>query len=109
LDATFVGTAGRVVAKKVLLDSFVASPPMMFVFFTSLAFMEGRRNVLDEFRYKFPVTYGLSLCFWLPVQTVNFFLVPAKGRIGFIAVSAFFWSTVLTYIKQRSHLASVRQ
>ena len=52
-------------AKKVLLDSFVASPPMMFVFFTSLAFMEGRRNVLDEFRYKFPVTYGVrrATCF----------------------------------------------
>ena len=57
LDKTFVGTAGKIVAKKVLLDQFLFTPPMMCLFFTTLGYLEGRQNLFEEFQQKFPTTF----------------------------------------------------
>ena len=50
LDARFVGQAAVTIVKKMLLDQFVISPPILITFYTLMSIMEGREDITQELR-----------------------------------------------------------
>ena len=52
LDARFVGQAAVTIIKKMLLDQFLISPPILVTFYTLMSVMEGREDVTKELRWK---------------------------------------------------------
>ena len=50
LDARFVGQAAATIVKKLLLDQFVISPPILITFYTLMSLMEGREDITKELR-----------------------------------------------------------
>lgn len=99
LDKRFVGTASRIVMKKVILDQFLLGPPCLLLFFVVLNTLEGRSDVMDECRKKFLATFALDCCFWIPVQMANFFLVSPTFRVPVLGIASFVWVNVLCVIK----------
>ena len=99
LDATFKGSAVRIVGAKVFLDQFVLGPPSLFCFFVLMSWLEGKDDVLAECRLKFSAAFAADCVFWIPVQAANFMLVPAAYRVSFIGVMAFVWLNILCVIK----------
>ncbi|XP_018895634.2 mpv17-like protein [Bemisia tabaci] len=101
LDKNFVGTAKKVVVKKVLIDQFCMTPPLYVIFYVSMSLMEGKRDLLAECREKFIPTFQTSCVFWLPAQAVNFMLVPPAARVVYVGTCSFLWINILCWIKRR--------
>ncbi|CAD5234774.1 unnamed protein product [Bursaphelenchus xylophilus] len=57
------------------------------------------KEAFHEYCRKFVTLFELDLCFWPPVQTVNFLIVPPKYRVIYVMIAMFFYNTVLTYVK----------
>ncbi len=100
LDRAFPGTATSIIVQKVCLDQFVLGPPSLALFFVTTSWLEGKtHDVTAECRRKFWPTYFLDCLFWVPVQAVNFWLVPPTFRVLFLGVAGFVWLNVLCIIK----------
>ncbi|XP_044003919.1 mpv17-like protein isoform X2 [Aphidius gifuensis] len=100
LDRTFVGKASRVILRKLLCDQFILTPPLLVLFFTSMSLMEGKDNIAAECKEKFVRTFQTSCMFWLPVQFVNFLLIPPSYRVAFVSAASFLWVNILCYLKR---------
>lgn len=101
LDKTFPGTAKRIVLRKLLLDQFILTPPLLVIFFTGMALMERQPSIVEECKQKFVPTFARSCLFWLPAQTVNFLLVPPKFRVVYVGSCAFAWVNILCWVKRQ--------
>ena len=55
-------------------------------------------NLRSEWR----ATYLADACFWLPVMTANFALVPAQYRVRTIAAASTVWSVIIDYMAHLS-------
>ena len=111
-DRRFRSSKALAAGAKVVFDNFVHLPFLYFPLYyvsqpvlrgeasrdggTSMqeAMQEGWANY-KKHGYE-TVVSGLSL--WIPVSTVNFYLVPPPLRVGFMAVVSFGWLTVLSFI-----------
>lgn len=101
LDKTFTGTTRKIIVRKLLLDQFVLTPPLLVIFFTGMSLMEMRERPLEECRKKFLPTFERSCLFWLPAQTINFLLIPPHMRIVYMGCASFCWVNILCYIKRQ--------
>ncbi|XP_019870670.1 mpv17-like protein [Aethina tumida] len=102
LDQQIVGTAIKTVAKKVTIDQFTFTPSLLVVFYVSMSAMEKKIDLLEECREKFIPTFKTSCLFWLPVQTINFLLIPPVFRVTYIGTCSFAWINILCWIKRGS-------
>ncbi|CAD5229042.1 unnamed protein product [Bursaphelenchus okinawaensis] len=102
LDKSLPGKTKSHVFKKVLLD-IVVSPLFASTFICSVAVLEGSSatDAFNEYCNKFLDVLKLDICFWPPVQTVNFLLLQPKYRVLYVLCTMFFYSTILTYIKHK--------
>ena len=50
LDARYVGQAAVTIVKKMLLDQFVISPPILVTFYVLMSIMERRDDIFKECR-----------------------------------------------------------
>lgn len=101
IDRTFPGTTKKIILRKLLLDQFVLSPPLLVIFFTGMALMEMQKRPFDELQAKFVPTFQRSCVFWLPTQAVNFYLVPPQLRVVFMGFASFVWCNILCYVKRQ--------
>ncbi|KOC61474.1 Mpv17-like protein [Habropoda laboriosa] len=99
LDEFYKGKTMKTVLAKLLVDQFVLTPPLITVFFISMSLMESKPNVFDECKAKFFQTFKTSCMYWLPVQFLNFLLVPPALRVSFVSIAAFCWVNILCYLK----------
>ncbi|XP_012284088.1 mpv17-like protein 2 isoform X2 [Orussus abietinus] len=99
LDATYTGTSTKIVLKKLFVDQFILTPPLIMLFFVSMSLMEGRASVLEECKSKFVKTFRTSCLYWIPVQFMNFLLVPPSFRVLYVSVASFCWVNILCYLK----------
>ncbi|KAF4527708.1 hypothetical protein B566_EDAN016376 [Ephemera danica] len=61
LDGRFIGTALPIIGKKLLLDQFLLTPPLLVIFYVSMSFMERKQDLLEECRNKLLPTFKVSL------------------------------------------------
>ncbi|KAJ8344967.1 hypothetical protein SKAU_G00291600 [Synaphobranchus kaupii] len=85
------------VLRKLLLDQTIASPLATSVFYTGVSFLEGKEDVLEDWRTKFLNTYKTGLMYWPFMQFLNFVLVPLYLRTAVMGCSAFLWATFLCF------------
>ncbi|XP_055630141.1 mpv17-like protein [Toxorhynchites rutilus septentrionalis] len=105
LDKTFPGTARRIIVRKLLLDQFILTPPLLVIFFTGMSLMERQSNIMEECKQKFVPTFARSCLFWMPAQTVNFLLVPPKFRVVYVGSCALAWVNILCWVKRQKMTA----
>ncbi|XP_046141764.1 mpv17-like protein isoform X1 [Osmia bicornis bicornis] len=99
LDAFYKGTAMKIILAKLCVDQFVLTPPLIIIFFISMSLMEGKQDIFNECKAKFLQTFKTSCMYWLPVQFLNFLLIPPTLRVSFVGVAAFCWVNILCYLK----------
>ncbi|XP_018596478.1 mpv17-like protein isoform X1 [Scleropages formosus] len=100
LERRFPGRSVGMVLRKVLLDQTVAAPVATSVFYTGLSFLDGKNDILQDWRDKFLNTYRTGLMYWPFVQFLNFVLVPLYLRTTFTGCCAFLWATFLCFSQQ---------
>uniref|UniRef100_A0A3Q1CMY9 Mpv17-like protein n=1 Tax=Amphiprion ocellaris TaxID=80972 RepID=A0A3Q1CMY9_AMPOC len=66
----------------------------------SVSFLEGKEDIMEDWREKFLNTYKTGLMFWPFMQFVNFALVPLYVRTTFTGCCAFVWATFLCFSRQ---------
>jgi len=105
LDKAFVGTAPKIIVKKLLIDQFIMTPPFYVVFFVTMSLLEGKKDLFEECRQKFIPTFKTSCVFWLPAQAINFMLVPPPARVIYVGMCSFIWINMLCWIKRNDYNA----
>jgi Mpv17-like protein len=108
LDNKFPGTTKRIIVRKLLLDQFILTPPLLVIFYTGMSLMERQKNITEECQKKFLPTFQRSCLFWLPAQTVNFLLIPPQYRVVYMGIASFLWVNILCYVK-RQKLVSLQE
>ncbi|XP_065343867.1 mpv17-like protein isoform X2 [Cloeon dipterum] len=103
LDARYVGRAAPIIVKKLLLDQFILTPPLLVIFYTSMSIMERKGDILEECRNKIIPTFKSSCMFWLPAQSLNFLLVPPAARVVYVGSCAFIWVNILCWFKRQNY------
>lgn len=84
-----------------------------------MSLMEAKSDLLQECKIKFVHTFQVrfrmrkslhygnyiylvfqtSCGYWLPVQFVNFLLIPPSFRVMYVSIAAFCWVNILCYLK----------
>lgn len=75
--------------ERVLFNQFVVSPGVYYpLYFGITGTAQGLSlwNTFRRARSHFATLFGCNLCFWLPVQLVQFLAVPAKYKVPYICV-----------------------
>ncbi|XP_070161553.1 uncharacterized protein [Polyergus mexicanus] len=99
LDTFYSGTSVRTVLMKLFADQFIFTPPLLMIFFISMSLMEAKLDIFQECKLKFLRTFQTSCGYWLPVQLVNFMLVPPSLRVTYVSIASFCWINILCYLK----------
>ncbi|KAH9814336.1 integral membrane protein [Melampsora americana] len=86
-------------ALKIGLDQFVAAPTMLAVFFTSMNYLEGNdlEQAEERLREKWGPTLYQGWMIFIPLQTINFTLVPPHLRLLLLNGTSLFWNGYLSY------------
>ncbi|XP_029006337.1 mpv17-like protein [Betta splendens] len=100
LERRFPGKSVGMLMRKLVLDQTAAAPLATTVFYTGVSFLEGKEDVMDDWRKKFLNTYKTGLMFWPFMQFLNFALVPLYMRTSFTGCCAFVWATFLCFSLQ---------
>ncbi|XP_049576813.1 mpv17-like protein [Syngnathus scovelli] len=100
LERTFPGYSAGMVMKKLVLDQTTAAPLANSAFYIGVSFLEGKEDVMEDWRNKFLNTYKTGLMFWPFMQFLNFTLVPPYVRTTFSGCCAFLWATFLCFSRQ---------
>ncbi|RXN32544.1 mpv17 [Labeo rohita] len=100
LERRFPGNALRTVLRKLLLDQTVAAPLAISAFYTGVSLVEGRDEILQDWKEKFLNTYKTGLTYWPFMQFLNFALVPPLIRTAFTGCCGFVWATFLCFSHQ---------
>ncbi|XP_076274387.1 mpv17-like protein [Rhynchophorus ferrugineus] len=102
LDKKLVGTTVKIVSKKMLIDQFLFTPQLLVIFYVSMSILERKDDLLAECKSKFGHTFLANCLFWLPVQAVNFSLVPSVYRVTYIGTCSFAWINILCWFKRQN-------
>ncbi|XP_053685939.1 mpv17-like protein 2 [Sabethes cyaneus] len=83
MDRRFPGRTLKIILKKVLIDQTVASPIVIFLFFTTLGVLRKAsvEETISEMKDKFARLYAAEWVVWPPAQLFNFYLLPTKYRV----------------------------
>uniref|UniRef100_A0A673A0F9 Uncharacterized protein n=1 Tax=Sphaeramia orbicularis TaxID=375764 RepID=A0A673A0F9_9TELE len=100
LERRFPGNSIRMVMRKLFLDQTVAAPLATSVFYTGMSLLEGKNDIMEDWREKFLNTYKTGLMFWPFMQFLNFALVPLYVRTTFTGCCAFIWATFLCFSRK---------
>uniref|UniRef100_A0A3P9IMP6 Mpv17-like protein n=1 Tax=Oryzias latipes TaxID=8090 RepID=A0A3P9IMP6_ORYLA len=90
LERRFPGTSAGMLLRKVLLDQTAAAPLATSVFYTGVSFLEGKDDIMEDWRENV----------FLDLPLLNFALVPLYMRTTFTGCCAFVWATFLCFSRQ---------
>ncbi|KAF7667171.1 hypothetical protein LDENG_00075030 [Lucifuga dentata] len=100
LELKFPGKTVGMLMRKLILDQAVVAPIATSVFYTGLSFLEGKEDIMEDWRNKFFNTYKTGLLFWPFMQFLNFSFVPLYVRTAFTGCCAFVWGIFLCFSQQ---------
>jgi len=93
---TLTGKKG--VFAKVALDSLVWTPSFQCTFFLCMGLLEGFtiQEGCDRAAQTVPMTMPASWLFWIPLQTINFWLIPIHYRVTWVNGCSVVWTTLMS-------------
>ena len=98
------------VLKKSAVGNLTVFPVYLAAFYLYMGLLEGKRG--DELKQKFSAfipSYAIGWAFWLPVNMLNFKVVPAGfGRVLYINGMGLVWNTYLSYVNSAGASRQVR-
>merc|ERR1711988_367033 len=100
LDSKYIGNSAGIIIRKMLLDQFVISPPILAIFYIGMSIMERREDIFSECRKKLVPTFQSSCMFWMPAQAVNFIFLPTQFRVVYIGTCSLLWVNILCILKR---------
>ncbi|BGP15904.1 hypothetical protein JCM10213_003667 [Rhodosporidiobolus nylandii] len=99
LEGVKFKSAVQTTAARVALDQFVLTPVMVSVFFTAQTFLEGKG--INEAKQRLSQSWWPTLQtnwgVWIPIQALNFSIVPPHLRLVTVNVVSLFWNAYLSY------------
>lgn len=94
---TAATTSIRIVAQKTATAQFILFPPYLVAIFSFMGVLEGCNDIPKKVGARVPETF-LSGCIYWPISNgINFALVPATFRVPYLAASAGFWNSYLSW------------
>ncbi|KAM0752553.1 hypothetical protein T439DRAFT_371376 [Meredithblackwellia eburnea MCA 4105] len=98
LDRLRLPSRTVLVATKVGLDQFVAAPTMLAVFYSSMTVLEGGglSDIQQKLRSSWKTTVILNWGVFIPVQALNFGVIPAHLQLLSVNVVSLFWKYVIS-------------
>ena len=99
------------VAKMCFMDQIILTPPLLLLFFGSMAaleFWESKKfqaSIQETWNYskaeisKVPKVWVFDCMFWIPIQILNFRWVPYTWRVLYIGIMTFLWTNILCLFK----------
>ncbi|CAM1318698.1 MPV17L (predicted) [Pycnogonum litorale] len=100
LDRKFPSSIKKNIAKKVFLDQFGFGLVSLGIFFSVMNIMEGKERPFDDVPEKWFKAFTMGACYWMPVQTVNFLILPPQYRVAYVGLMSFIWTNVLIYMRK---------
>jgi len=85
--------------ERVLFNQFIVSPLVFYPLYFSLTGLLQGLSVNQTWRRarkNFRTIFGCNLCFWLPVQLVQFALVPSRYKVPYVCLAALLWNMILS-------------
>lgn len=106
LDQAVTGTGLQVVAKKIAVDQAVAGPFFCTAFLLGSGLLEGKPigGCFREWKEKFLTIYLADWCIWPPTQFMNFYFLPSRFRVAYVASVTLCWNTFLSFMKHKEGL-----
>ncbi|KAM0787767.1 hypothetical protein ACM66B_003823 [Microbotryomycetes sp. NB124-2] len=104
LERIKLGSKAGLVAARVGLDQFALTPVMVPVFFSSMALMEGQgvQGAKKRVETSWWSTLQRNWAVFIPVQVINFAIVPAHLRIVLVNCVSLFWNAYLSYANSKA-------
>ena len=101
-DLYYLGTAARIVARKVAVDAVVFAVPYYTAFYVCLNYLSKVpiEESLAELRKKLVPTILSTTAFWVPAQTINFRFISPKYRVIYLAGCTFVEFNILAIFKR---------
>jgi len=99
LDRKFPGKSARAIAKKCVTD--VSISPLYFSVFTStlVAYKGGSgEQIAHEIKQKIPIMFMIDWLLWLPLQAVNFKLLPPHYRVIGVKINEFLLGILMSHV-----------
>ena len=86
-----------------LCDNLHDGALMIPSYFMGVGLLQGESVAacVANLRSEWRASYLVDTCFWLPVMTANFALVPAQYRVRTIATASMVWSVIIDYLAHR--------
>ncbi|XP_068211394.1 mpv17-like protein [Palaemon carinicauda] len=103
LDSKFVGTAMKVVLPKIACDALIITPINLTIFYVGMSAMEGKEDLLDEWRNKIVPTFLTASVFWVPSALINFRFLPPQARVVFVGGCQIIWVSILCWFKRQEY------
>mmetsp|Transcript_13442 Transcript_13442/g.23109 ORF Transcript_13442/g.23109 Transcript_13442/m.23109 type:complete len:210 (-) Transcript_13442:611-1240(-) len=90
----------KIIAAKLVADCFVFEPPCLALFFAATTLLRGEslEAAATKIQQDWPLTFKMDLQVWTPIQTVNFFFVPAAYQGLCVNAVSVFWNAYLSYV-----------
>ncbi|GJQ14213.1 hypothetical protein GpartN1_g6004.t1 [Galdieria partita] len=90
-------TSPAVIVAKVILDQFIFSPPFtaLYYYVTALMRDEPLKPVSQKIRRELFAVMKKSWLLWIPVNAINYALVPLELRVLFANIIDVFWTAYL--------------
>ncbi|CAD5112321.1 DgyrCDS1546 [Dimorphilus gyrociliatus] len=100
LDKFFPGRNLGPIVKKIIMDETIGSVMFTSIFFIGAGLLAGHtlNDAVDELKSKFITVYKADLTIWPVAQLINFYLIPIKFRVIFVAFLSFGWCSFLCYM-----------
>ncbi|KAK8407300.1 hypothetical protein O3P69_002095 [Scylla paramamosain] len=88
---------------KAIIEQFTWAPFAYAQFYVCINLMEGKswEECINQCRSKIPQTWKTGICIWPLIQTVNFWIIPMKHRVSFVAFFSYLWNTFLSYMHHK--------
>ncbi|KAF5328195.1 hypothetical protein D9619_013386 [Psilocybe cf. subviscida] len=97
LNSVNASSSIRTLAYRVGLDQFVAGPMFIGLFYTTMSVMEGvPHEALPRLERAFMPSLMVGWGVYMPVQILNFTLVPPHMRVLFVSGISLFWNAYLS-------------
>jgi hypothetical protein len=108
LDKQFgPATTWKVVAMKTAAAQFVLFPPYLCLLFSFMGILEGHPNVIEKIKRQVPEAFFGGCIYWPIANGINFSLVHGSMRVPYLALSAGFWNSYLSWNNQRGNQLTI--
>ena len=92
-------TKGKMMASKLLADTFLFNPPMLVLYFAGTGVLEGKSppDIKKKVQDSWLSAYTACIMFWPFVQFLNFKFVPIAMQANAVNAVGIGWQSYLSY------------